>query len=125
MGLNDEQKEWGNRIAFATNWLDVSERMIERMQAYVLYGHRPGDFLSALLCNDFMQTVGRADDRNRAALAEWARLLYNEVPSGCYGSPAKFEAWIAKGGLSDEASAVPEQSPYSRAVHGPLPHHPV
>ena len=57
---------------------------------------KPGDFLTALLENDFMGACGRADDDNLAALAAWAAFLYNEAPVGSYGSPENVKAWLAK-----------------------------
>ena len=62
-------------------------------------GWQPGDFLTALLSNDFMEACGRADEHNLAALSAWAVYLYNYAPAGCYGSPGNVEAWCKRGGL--------------------------
>ena len=82
------------------NYDRVPEHMREGIRHYIEDGRPPGGFLRALLSNDFMETVGRADSINREALREWARFLYNEVPSNCHGSPKVVEAWIKRGGLN-------------------------
>lgn len=76
--------------------------MIDGVKRYVLHGIPPGDFLRALLCNDFMEAAGRADDYNFAALGQWARFLYNHVPGECRGSPEHYTAWLGQGGLLQE-----------------------
>ena len=48
----------------------------------------------AVLCNDLTLACGRDDTINAAAMAEWARWLWNEAPSQCWGSRTKVEAWI-------------------------------
>jgi len=40
-----------------------------------------GHFLTAVLSNDFVKAVNRADLTNRAALPIYARFLYNEFPA--------------------------------------------
>lgn len=65
--------------------------------AYVVEHRKPGHFLTAVLENDLRESVGHADERNEEALSEWVMLLYNYVPSVCWGSPAKVEAWVDQG----------------------------
>jgi hypothetical protein len=66
---------------------------------YVEYGVTPGGFLTAVLANDFMGAVGRADSFNKLHLPQWAAVIYNDVPSGCHGSPDHVATWIKAGGL--------------------------
>ena len=54
----------------------------------------PGGFLLAVLQNDLIAAVGKADSENRGRLAEIVAWVYNNVPSCCYGSKAKVEAWL-------------------------------
>lgn len=75
---------------------------------YIEHGIRPGHFLTALLSNDFMEAMGRADSENMAAIQGWAQFLYNYVPSNCYRSPEKVKAWMAHNGL---AGATVEAAP--------------
>lgn len=74
------------------------------IERYVMRGVPCGDFLTALLSNDFMEAVAHADDENQSALAGWAKFLYNYTPPGCYGSPQRLAAWIAQGGLIGDRS---------------------
>ena len=53
-----------------------------------------GSFLAALLSNDLSQTVACADDVNINLIPEYVRYLYNNVPSACWGSPEKVDAWL-------------------------------
>ena len=43
-------------------------------------GMRPGHFLEAVLKNDFMAAVGRADSTNIKILPIYAKFLYNLMP---------------------------------------------
>lgn len=58
-------------------------------------GERPycGDFLRAVLSNNLMEAVGRADADNLRALPVIASYVYNELPGNCHGSPEIVEAW--------------------------------
>jgi hypothetical protein len=54
---------------------------------------RTGSFVQAVLENNFVDAMGRADDESRAALHAIAKYLWNDMPSNCWGSPAKVAAW--------------------------------
>lgn len=60
-------------------------------------GHRvePGGFLRAVLANDLMEAVGRADEYNLASLAAICGFIYSELPSPCHGSYEAVAAWLA------------------------------
>mgnify|MGYP001554809049 CR=1 FL=1 len=78
----------------------IPAHMHDSVRLYVLHGTpRTGSFLGAILSNDFMGAVGRADDANAADLKGWAQFLYGYVPGGCYGSPEHVAAWKRDGGL--------------------------
>lgn len=82
----------------------IPAHMHQAIRDYVLHGYQPGSFLTALLSNDFMEAVGRADEDNARCLKGWAQFFYNYVPSGCYCSPEAVAAWIAGGGLAGRLS---------------------
>jgi hypothetical protein len=69
------------------------------MLRYIVWGAAPAHFLSALISNDLRGVFERADDSNLRHLHDWVKWLYNDAPSGCWGSPAKFQSWMAAGGL--------------------------
>ena len=80
----------------------------ESLIQYVLRGRPVGDFLQAVLENNLTESFGRADDTNRRCLFEICAWLYNWMPSNAWGSPAKYSAWITKGG-TDGRRAHTEQ----------------
>lgn len=42
----------------------------------LVYGFRPGDFLSAVISNDLAAAVSRADEKNLPALGDITRMVY-------------------------------------------------
>lgn len=50
-----------------------------------------GGFLTAVLENDLMGAMGRADHINRQRLPEICKYIYNELPSGIWGSREKVQ----------------------------------
>lgn len=52
------------------------------------------DFLRAVLSNDLMEAIGRADDDNMMNLKSICQFVYMDMPSNCHGSPAKVDAWL-------------------------------
>jgi hypothetical protein len=77
------------------------------LRDYIERGRPTNHFLTALLENDLMGCMGRADARNRAALADYCMWLKSYAPSPSYGGKEKVAAWIAHKGLSgiNEAAA--------------------
>jgi len=63
---------------------------------YIDERREPGGFLKAVLSNDLINAVGRADTKNRADLAEIVQYCYNELPSRAWGSPEKVKAWLER-----------------------------
>ena len=56
----------------------------------------PGDFLMAVLSNDLMESIGRADQGNLGDLFEICSYIYNKMPYNCHGSPNRVHEWLAK-----------------------------
>ncbi len=81
------------------NYHGLPEHMQGAARRYVKHGIRPGDFLTAVLCNDFKEAFALADSVNTACMKAWAMWIYNEAPSLCHGSPELVQAWIKRGGL--------------------------
>lgn len=72
----------------------IPELTIESLRLYREHRCRPGDFLTAVLCNDLFEAFGRADDENAAAMRQICKYIYNEVPSRCWGSRERVAAWL-------------------------------
>jgi len=64
---------------------------------YVAHRLPPGGFVNAVLANNLSDAVGRADDGNRAALADIVSYCHWEIPGDCWGSTAAVDAWLAGG----------------------------
>tara|TARA_R110000824_G_scaffold41446_6_gene123337 strand:+ start:5619 stop:5861 length:243 start_codon:yes stop_codon:yes gene_type:complete len=71
---------------------------------YVEHGVPPGGFLTAVLSDNLMDAFSRADNANAAAMKEWTMWMYNDAPTGCWGSPNIVQGWIDRGGLGREVS---------------------
>jgi hypothetical protein len=61
--------------------------------------------VTAVLSNDLMGAIGRADAENQRALREYGVYLYSYAPGGCYGSPERVTAWMTRGGILAPANA--------------------
>jgi hypothetical protein len=77
------------------NYSKLPGHMQGAMRRYIEQGELPGDFLSAVLCNDLMKAVRHADSVNIDCLPLYASFLYNEAPSGCYGSSIAMHTYAA------------------------------
>jgi len=56
----------------------------------------PDSFLKAVLCNDLKGSFASADTDNRLNIFEIVSYIYNEFPSGCWGSDVKVNDWIKR-----------------------------
>ncbi|KKM74720.1 hypothetical protein LCGC14_1397480 [marine sediment metagenome] len=73
----------------------ISEYTKEDIDQYVSNHIPPGDFLRAVLENNLMEAMGRADKNNQTAIFDICTYIYNHVPFDCHGSKEKVEAWLA------------------------------
>ena len=72
----------------------IEHRFKEALEAYIATGRHPGGFLNAILCNDLMEAVARADESALDNLPHIVSWLYNEVPISCWGSPERVKYWL-------------------------------
>lgn len=82
--------------------LSIPDACADAMARYLVYGVRPGSFLTAVLENRFVGAVGKADSHNALLLKNYARFLWNDIPSPAWGSPEKVKEWIERHGGDDE-----------------------
>ncbi len=68
-----------------------------------------GDFLTAVLANDLMGALGRADDENRKDIFEICSYVYSEIPSICYGSYKIVKAWLAEREENENKNVIGEE----------------
>ena len=72
---------------------------LESLQRYADNHIETGGFLRAVLENDLMEAVGRADEINQQDLFDICGYVYNDMPAICHGSPEKVQAWLDAGKL--------------------------
>jgi len=77
----------------------LPDYMWEGVRLYVSRGICPGHFLTNALENRLCGAYSHADDHNTAAMQQWVLFFYNDLPSGCWGTPEKVTAWVNSGGL--------------------------
>lgn len=75
---------------------DFRDDIKASLDRWVSIGCPTGDFLKAVLCNDLMGAMGRADDDNRRDLFAICAYVYNELPGDCHGSPEIVKAWYER-----------------------------
>lgn len=68
--------------------------ILEGLYDYINKGIPTGGFLYAVLCNNLVESFGRADLNSRAGLFEITGFIYNEAPSNCWGNKDKVNDWI-------------------------------
>ncbi len=73
---------------------DAPVRILDAIWNHAEY-HRPcGSFVTAVLENNLMEALGRADGSSKAALFEIVRYVRWEIPGDCHGSVEKVRAWL-------------------------------
>ena len=79
---------------FTFRQFSIPERMRPAIEAYVLRGQIPGDFLRSIICNDLREACIKADDENLYNIPAYVAYFYQYTPSGCWGSKEKMIDWI-------------------------------
>lgn len=72
----------------------IPEHMHDAVKRYVLDHIEPGSFLTSILLNDLKEAAARADETNRAALANWASFCVNALPTVCWGNAERVDKWL-------------------------------
>jgi hypothetical protein len=73
---------------------DLPRHFYDSLKLYLEQGCQPGGFLMAVLRNDLVDAVGRADAEAEAHLRRILQFVYCSIPSPCWGSREKVEKWI-------------------------------
>ena len=53
-----------------------------------------GSFLNAVLFNDLMGAMARADEENRRDIFDICQYIRDNLPVSCYGSPEAVKKWL-------------------------------
>ena len=75
----------------------VPDHTREALERYFLYAFEPGSFVKAVLCNDLVSSVARADHFNKPAIAGIVEWIVNNAPEGSWGHEEYYQEWINKG----------------------------
>ena len=73
----------------------IRPQMVRALESYRDVHLPTGDFLRAIITNDFMRAAQHADDDNLANLPAYAAYVYNELPYNIHGSQEAYDAHIA------------------------------
>lgn len=77
----------------------IPRTMWESIVEYIVVGRITGAFLAALLSNDLLLAVKKADEVNIQRLRDYVSFLEGCAPVGCYGTSAAYQSWIRTGGV--------------------------
>ncbi len=72
----------------------MSPEITHQLERYVKYRIPMGGFLRAVLENDFMRAVRKADDYNRFALYDITEYMIANMPVESYGSVEAVSNWL-------------------------------
>jgi hypothetical protein len=75
------------------DYRDLPLHMQGAMQRWVENGIHPGGFLTAVLENDFVMAVSRADSVNKQNLVAYVTWLTTHAPYGCWGDRENVSNW--------------------------------
>lgn len=100
----DDIAVWSNRMVGRSVWSEIDEATRNAIYWYVIAGRVPGHFVRALMSNDLLRTVARADPDNLRLLPRIVRLIASATPLECWGSSQAVDRWIEMGGLVGKAA---------------------
>ncbi len=92
------------------NYSKLPSHIQDGVERYIEHGVPPGDFLTAVICNDLRESFGRADEVNIARMFDIVGFFYNEAPGGCWGSLEKMKRWVKIGGLNGLNKSISNSS---------------
>jgi hypothetical protein len=89
---------------FEGSW--VPEHTQGALMRYVNHGLHPGGFLTAVITNDLIGAVTRADQWNVQTLPAIVMFMLNAMPAASVGSTENMDHWIK---LAQEEAAQSEE----------------
>lgn len=70
---------------FNGDYAAIPEHMQESIMNYAVFRKRPGEFLTAVICNDLRGAVGHADAQNFPLIKTYVQWFYNRCPQCLVG----------------------------------------
>ena len=84
--------------------------VVETVTNYVMKGELASTgFFRAMLENNFLTAVIRADNSNIIQIKSWAKWMINHVPECARGSKHLVDHWIRMGGINGRKENVPTE----------------
>jgi hypothetical protein len=94
----EEQQRWDRELEAQVQEMNLPEVIPlptkEALAAYLHWHVQPGSFLAAVLANDLVTAIRRADDANAQAIGALACWLCAHGPLQAWGSQEKVRNWI-------------------------------
>lgn len=84
--------EW-NIEDLPEQYSDLDHHLLMGVKRYIEEGDALTHFTEALFANDLQGVFAHADKAQARQLRNWVQLVYNRVPSQCWGSYEKIETW--------------------------------
>lgn len=72
----------------------IPDHLLDGLDAYIADYRRPGGFLEAVLENNLLLAICRANEQSLGALVAIVRYLLQCAPSKCWGSRAAVALWL-------------------------------
>lgn len=76
-----------------SNISNIPYETIASLDRYLNKHIHTGSFLEAVLSNDLIGAIHKADSFNLSALTDIVKYLYNDFPGNCWGSPEAYKNW--------------------------------
>ena len=70
----------------------IPGHMKQGIAQYIMFGHEPGGFASAVIRDSLIGAAGHADTQNSLLLYEYASYMYNYMPTAARGE--NMEKWM-------------------------------
>jgi hypothetical protein len=93
--MTDQERGVYDNLVRLAEKKGVPEATARGLALYLVMGVPTGSFLHAVLENNLMESLGRADEFNTAAIKDIVSFLYNHMPALCWGNPTKVHEWPA------------------------------
>ena len=81
-------------MTFEFRGMFIPTDMTDSIDRYVKGKIPPGGFLSAVIANDLLAAVQRADDTNLRVIPAYVAYLHNHAPANRWGSEENFKSWL-------------------------------
>lgn len=75
-------------------YFDAPANILDAIWDYAENHNPHGGFVTAVLENNLMEALGRADEFSRAGIFDICRYVRWEIPGNCHGSPEAVQAWL-------------------------------